>query len=236
MTFGTEFWSAISGAVVGGLIALFVQLIALRAAKNERIAEKQERNETLGHSIMFKVMRIHSNLFNLHLHLEESFSAADPRSHNEPFSFILPLANSPADVHFTADEMSLVLSLKNPSLTGSLMSLDVIHNSLIDIFETYANMRNDIMRIMPAEMEGNVGSSNFTQKEWKVVRPKMVMMNQLLTDARARAKIDYDDSKSAVDGLLKAINEKLRLELKVEFIAEKLNQLNKATKQPPEAG
>jgi len=165
MTLGTEFWSAIGGAVVGGLIALIIQLIALRAAKNERIAEKRERNETLGHSIMFKMMRIHSNLYNLHLHLEESYSAVDPRLHNEPYSFILPLAGSPADVHFTASEMSLVLSLKNPSLTDNIMSLDVIHNNLIDIFETYAGLRNDIQTMMPAEMEGNVGKSKFTQEE-----------------------------------------------------------------------
>lgn len=236
MAFGTEFWSAISGAMVGGLIALLIQLIALRAAINERNEEKKERNKALAHSIVFKVMRIHSNLYNLHLHLEESFSAADPQSHDEPFSFVLPLASSPADVHFTADEMSLVLSLKNPSLTDKLMSLDVIHNNLIDIFETYAGMRNDIQTMMPAEMEGEVGTSKLTEKEWLVVRPRMVMMNKLLTDTRGRAKTDYDDSRKAVDDLLKTINEKLGLELKVEVKAEKLDLLAKATTHSQEAG
>ena len=64
----------------------------------------------------------------------------------------------------------------------------------------------------------------------------MVVMNQLLADARTRAKIDYDDSKKAFDDLFKALNEKLGLKLKVEFKAEKHDRLANATKQPQENG
>jgi hypothetical protein len=225
MTFGSEFWAAISGAVVAGVIALGIQLIALRAAKKERLAERKERKEAVGHSIMFKAMRIHSNLYNLHLHLEESFSAVDPGLHSEPFTFVLPLANAPDDVHFSPEEMSLIVSFNKPDLTDRLMSLDVIHNSLIDIFETYAALRNDIQSLMPAQMNGNVGESSFTHEEWLVVRPRMVTMNQVLTGARERAKVDYEDSRKAVRELLTELNEQLGLNLRLQFKAEKLAAL-----------
>ena len=32
----TEFWSAIAGAIVGGLIALVIQIVTLRASKKQR--------------------------------------------------------------------------------------------------------------------------------------------------------------------------------------------------------
>ena len=234
MTLGTEFWSAISGAVVGGLIALAIQLVAIRAAKNERTAAKMETREVLAHSILFKVTRINTNLFNLHLHLEESFAAVDPSSHSDPCFFVRPLAGLPAHVHFSAEEMSLALSFKDPELTNKLISLDVIHNYLIDIFEIYNGRRFDMLDNMPAEMDGNVGNFSFTEEEWMRVHPKIVVMNQLLADARIRAKMDYDVSKKATVDLHKAINEKLELKLEMEFKAEKLAALVEATKEPAE--
>jgi hypothetical protein len=110
-------------------------------------------------------------------------------------------------------------------LTDRLMSLDVIHNSLIDIFETYAALRNDIQSLMPAQMNGNVGESSFTHEEWLVVRPRMVTMNQVLTGARERAKVDYEDSRKAVRELLTELNEQLGLNLRLQFKAEKLAAL-----------
>ena len=227
MTFGTEFWSAICGAVVGGVIALCIQLIALRAAKMERNEQKKERRDALGHSIVFKVMRIHSNFYQLHFHLEEAFASVDSQSHGEPWSFVLPLANTPDDVHFSPDEMSLILSFGSPELTDSLMSLDVVHNSLIDIFETYAGMRADILPLMPAEMVGGVGKSTLTKEQLKVARPRMVMMNRLISDTRGRAEVDYLESKKAVQDLFKSLNDKLGLKIKLEINADKLDKLDK---------
>ncbi len=225
MTLGTEFWSAISGAVVGGMIALGIQLITLRASKRERYEVKQERKEALGQSILFKLVRIQSNLYDLHLHLEESFATANPQLLNEPWRFVLPLANFPADVHFSPEEISLVLSFKEPELTDSLMSLDAIHNSLIAIIVKYAGIRNDFQTSMPAEMDGNVGSSYLTKEELQVVRPRMVIMNQIITNARERAKMDYQESRKTSDYVLKSLNDNLGLELKIEFKPEKLAKL-----------
>lgn len=43
----SEFWAAIAGAVVGGVISLSVQMVALHAAKSERLEERKERHSRI---------------------------------------------------------------------------------------------------------------------------------------------------------------------------------------------
>lgn len=226
MNFGTEFWSAICGAVVGGVIALGIQLLTLFAAKKERDEIKEERKTALYHSLLFKLSRIHSNLFDLHLHLEESYAQPNIQMPTEPWTFVLPIANFPDYVHFSPDEMSLILSLNKPELTDSFMSLDMLHNSLVEIFKKYSDMRNDFQNFIPTEMDGNVGTSQFTADEFKVVRPRMVIMNRLLSDVREMAQKDYLESKKAIRDVPEALNKLLGLKLKIELKREKLARLD----------
>lgn len=226
MNFGTEFWSAICGAVVGGVIALGIQLLTLFAAKKERDEIKEERKTALYHSLVFKISRIHSNLFDLHLHLEESYVQSNIQRTTEPWTFVLPIANFPDCVHFSSDEISLILSLNKPDLTDSLISIDMLHNSSFEIFKNYTVMRNDFQNFIPTEMDGNVGTSQFTADEFKVVRPRMVIMNQLLSDVREMAQKGYLESRKAIRDVPESLNKLLGLELKIELKREKLARLN----------
>jgi hypothetical protein len=215
--FNSEFWAAITGAVVGGVISLGIQLVALNAAKQERREERQERRVALSRSLMYKLMRITSDLHNLHQHVEESYAAAPSEAHGEPFLFVLPLANHPEYVHFSEQEVSLVMSFKDDDLLDQLMSLDVVHNGLIDVFKTYQIMRNELLEKMPAQMNGNVGTTTLNESEMLVVRPRMVAINILLEQARARAKGDYLDARSTLEKLHKAMTVKLGVFGKLQF-------------------
>ena len=53
----TEFWSAIFGAIVGGVIAFFIRWITLREARQQREAEHRRSQQALGHALLFKVLR-----------------------------------------------------------------------------------------------------------------------------------------------------------------------------------
>lgn len=213
----SEFWAAIVGAVVGGLISLGIQMIALSATKKERELERKNISASQGRSLLFKVMRIHSDLDGLFHHIEDSFSAARPEVHHEPFTFVLPLANFPEYVHFNESEISLVMTFKNDNLLNSLMSLDVIHNSLIETFRTYNAMRSELTRNMPAEMSGNVGTTTLTREAMLALRPKMVEANMLLTSIRARAKLDYDESQSTLIVLHRDLAKHLSFTGKLDF-------------------
>ena len=215
--FNSEFWAAIAGAVVGGVISLCIQMVALNAAKNERREGRRESRAALGRSLMYKLMRTTSDLHNLHQHVEESYAAAPSETHNEPFLFVLPLANHPEYVHFSEQEVSLVMSFKDDDLLDQLMSLDVVHNGLIDVFKTYQVMRNELLEKMPAQMSGNIGTTTLNQSEMLVVRPRMVAINMLLEQARARAKVDYSDARSTLVRLHKALTVELGFIGKLQF-------------------
>jgi hypothetical protein len=213
----SEFWAAIVGAIVGGLISLGIQLIALHAAKKERQLERKDVRASQGRSVLFKVMRIHSDLDGLYHHIEDSYSAVSPAVHQEPFTFVQQLANFPEYVHFNESEISLVMTFKDDNLLNSLMSLDVVHNSMIEIFRTYNAMRSSLTENMPAEMSGYVGTSTLDKKQMLILRPKMVEANMLLTSIRARAKNDYDQSRSTLVALHKALAKHLDLTGNLEF-------------------
>jgi hypothetical protein len=215
--FNSEFWAAIAGAVVGGVISLCIQMVALNAAKNERREERQESRAALGRSLMYKLMRIASDLHNLHQHVEESYAAVPSEAHNDPFTFILPLANHPEYVHFSEQEVSLVMSFKDDDLLDELMSLDVVHNGLIDVFKTYQVMRNELLEKMPAQMKGNIGTTKLNESEMLFVRPRMVAINMLLEQARTRAKGDYSDARSTLVKLHKALTVELGFAGKLQF-------------------
>lgn len=84
----TELWSAIVGAIVGGLIALSAQLLALRAERKHRTEDYNRVQQGLAASLLFKMMRIHANYGGVHQYIEECFTeAANKGMQNEPWRF-----------------------------------------------------------------------------------------------------------------------------------------------------
>ena len=129
----TEFWSAITGAFVGGLIAYLVQVTALREGRRLRDEDHKMMQEALGRALLIKMMRAYSNFHGIHQHIEDSFAEAARRGFEAEPSFIVqPLANTPDPVHFSSEEMGMLLGLKDYDVFNLVLSMDVIHNSLID--------------------------------------------------------------------------------------------------------
>lgn len=128
--FGGEFWAAIAGAIVGGLIALVIQLVALWAAKAERKEDHNERRRALGYALLFKMIQIYSNLRQLRDHLAGAYERGLEDGLEEPWQFVMPIVNVPDRVEFSTDEMSMLLSLGNDDVFNDLASLDQVHNSL----------------------------------------------------------------------------------------------------------
>jgi len=110
----SEFWSAVVGAAVGGLIAYVVQKVALIEARNQRKEDARNIQTALANSLLFKMIRIHSDMYGISRHIESCFEDAKKRKFDgEPWQFFLPLANPPDPIHFSSDEMGMLLALKN---------------------------------------------------------------------------------------------------------------------------
>ena len=216
-----EFWAAIAGAVVGaivgGLIAYLIQLKALSAASAERAKELQERQKALGYALLFKMVRIHSTLTHLKSHMDESLGKLKEEEHTggEPWQVTLPIANLTGEVNFSTEEMALLLSLKEDDMFNSMASFDMIHNSTIELFRTYADKRESLLAIMPASMNGMVGSTALSQEQMLFIRPKMVEANHLILSMNQRCLQDAQESGEILEKLNAILNDKLNLAVSV---------------------
>ncbi len=205
-----NFWSAIAGAVVGGLIAFGIQLITLRAAATQRKEEAAERRSGIAHSLLFKMVKIHSNLSGYKGHIAESKDRAKKEGHDgDLWQFVLPIANPPEKVHFTPDEMALLLSLKNDDLFNVMMSMDAVHNSSIDAFNSFSASRRQLTAMLPASMEGDVGTTVLSGDDALFVKPKIAELNSLLEQIVGRCDNDEKEALRALLRLGGELSEKL---------------------------
>ena len=213
----TEFWAAIAGAVVGGFIAYAVQMKALREARKQRDEDHKQLQQALANALLFKMARIYSNFYGLHRHIEDSFAEAAQRGlKGEPWQFVRPLANPPDPVHFSSEEMGMVLGLKNDDVFNLVLPMDVIHNSLIDGVKVLnAERRALTERLKADEAEGAVLSGTLDKDQELALRPQMIDVNSLIVSIRADAKRGFEESDQALNGLQKVFQDKLGLGHKV---------------------
>ena len=105
-----DFWSgtygAIVGSIVGGLIALAGQWVTIRDVRRTRAEDRRMEQQALGHSILFKVMRIHSNFVQIDNHWKECAKIASASvSPPEIWQYLLPLANLPEKIKLENREL-----------------------------------------------------------------------------------------------------------------------------------
>ena len=218
----TEFWSAIAGAivgaVVGGTIAYMVQVRALREARMQRDEDHKRLQQALGHAVLFKMVRIHSNFYGFHRHFEDCFAKAARRgSKDEPWRFVLPLANPPDPVHFSSEEMGMLLALKNDDMFNLVLPMDVIHNSLNDAAKVLNTERAALTeRLQVDEAEGAAFSSTLDKDQTLALRPRMINVNSLIESIRADAKRGFEESGEALDRLQEVFRDRLGLAYKLK--------------------
>lgn len=214
----TEFWSAIVGAVVGGLIAYAVQTQALREGRKLRDEDHKRVEHALGYSLLFKMMRIYSDFYGIHEHIESCFQkAARDKFEGAPWQFFLPLANPPEPVHFSSEEMGMLLALKHDDVFNSVLSMDFIHNSLIDAIKVLNTERRALTEQLKAdEATSTLVGGVLNKQQMLALQPRMIEVNGLIEDIRARAKMDFEESHNVLGGLHKVLTEKLGLGVKLE--------------------
>lgn len=222
LSMSSDFWAAIVGAVVGsvvaGLIAYLIQQQVLKASAKQHEEEAKERRQALGHALLFKMIRIHTDLGLMRMHLDECLGKLETKEHAgmEPWQVVLPIVNPAETVHFSTDEMALLLSLKDNDLFNDLSSFDVIHNSTIELFRAHASQRAALFEMLhPSSMDGMIGETTLTKEQFMRVRPSMLQINALLNDMHKRCTGDAEQAWDVLQRLVTILNEKLELGVSV---------------------
>ena len=71
-----EFWSGVIGTVVGGGITFLAQSRGFREQRKQRAEDRLRGQLGLAYSMFFKMMRIHSDFYGVHRHIEDCFEKA----------------------------------------------------------------------------------------------------------------------------------------------------------------
>lgn len=192
----SEFWAAVVGAIVGsvtgGLIAWLLQL-----SQDRR--QTRERNQALARSLIFKLIRIHSDLQGFKTHVAEC--EADAKRDGLPVGWqsLRAIGNLPDRISFTPEEMSYLLSLKDYVLFDKVLSLDVVHSSTIGIFELYKERRLTLTDMLSATMKGLVGTTELNASQKAFFDPKAAELDLLVSDIRVRVEQDAKESREALE-------------------------------------
>ncbi|KPL68301.1 hypothetical protein SZ64_09325 [Erythrobacter sp. SG61-1L] len=171
-----EFWAAVVGAVIGALAGGGVTW-SLQHFQGK--ADKAERDKGLARSLIFKLMRISTDLDGFRKHVAECEERATETKLAVGWQSLRAIANGPDKVAFTSDEMGYLLGLGDFSLFNRVLSLDAIHASSVDIFSLYANRRLELTNMLPAQMNGMVGEVALNDNAYAVVAPRMAELDDL---------------------------------------------------------
>jgi len=210
-----EFWAAVVGAIVGsisgGLIAWLLQLSQDRRQTNDR-------NKSLARSLIFKLIRIYSDLRAFKTHVDQCDATAKQDQLPMGWQSLRAIGNLPDPVVFTPEEMGYLLSLKNYKLFDKVLSLDVIHSSTLRIFELYKDRRMALTDTLSATMIGSVGTTTLNDMQKALLDPKAAELDILISDIRSRVHRDAKDSRATLEETNSAIAATLGTALELEFI------------------
>jgi hypothetical protein len=221
----TEFWSAIAGAFVGGLIALALQYLSLREGRRERQEERKQRQKAHANALLFKMMRVHSNCLSIFKYIEEALATGiNSESEVEAWEVVRGLANVPEAVHFSSDEMSTLLAMGDHDVFNRVIEQDTLHNSLLDTVRLYTRKREQLSERfadvcdLDTEAGAHLGGA-VKIEDAKKIRPLMVEVNHLINDLRKSASMYSEESLSALGRLHKIFRDKLELPYTLEIKA-----------------
>lgn len=115
----------------------------------------------------------------------------------------------------------MLLSLKDDDVFNSVVSMDVIHNSLSGAVQLLTTERKALSeRLKADEADGVVLSGVADRDQFLALRPRMIEVNSLSEQIRAEAKRSFEESSEALDRLTGLLREKLGLAYKLVPKAE----------------
>jgi len=214
----TEFWAAIVGVLAGGLVILLVQMLIFLVAARERRAQALSRRKAIAHALVFKITRIHSHLNAFNKHVKSSFERAtsDGRGHLPPWQIVLPLVTMPERVHFSADEMGMLLGLGDGKLFNQIVAMDEFHNSTIDVFQLVSGRRLELTSMMAVTgIAGDVGAVDLTLEQLRAFAPRMLELNSMIEALRPACEEDEKAARQVLTRLQQVLRSKLGMPYKV---------------------
>jgi hypothetical protein len=141
-----------------------------------------------------------------------------------------PLANPPPPVHVTSDELGMLLALKDNEVFNSVVSMDQIHNGLLDTMRAYTIHRQRLAERLPTatNVEGSRLTSYLTGEQKLALAPYLIDTNSLVEQLQKQAAEGVQDAQKALESLQHLLRNRLGLMTSFEFNPRKTQAMSGA--------
>jgi hypothetical protein len=213
-------WASAGGVLFGAAISASVSFVLQRSsfaeARRQKDKDRSEIRKVYALSLVFKMIRISSDLNNLGKSVRESIELGrknDPQA--RLFQFVPPTIPLPDKVRFSPDEMAWVLSVNN-RLFNEMAPLDELHTNTVAIFELYNTKRDNLLEKLGAQMEGTIGTTFLTPEQKRWFDPRAVELDQLVEVMVQRSLRDSQGCWQAFEQLTAAVSKEFNMNLSFE--------------------
>lgn len=192
--FGSEFWSAIAGAVVGGAISYAVQWQALKHDRNLRDKEAADLKEAVALRLLMNLQVMYNNLNSIASHVDRALQSAEEKGW-EVWNALPPIPNLPRHVELSPEELMMLLQARQAPLFNRVRDIEMVHHALIESLKVYLTVRTELGRKMGAEMDGKIGTSRLSSDDLIRLGPLIADVSGLAQSIAETARDDADDAK-----------------------------------------
>lgn len=208
--------SVLFGAAISAAVSFVLQRGSFKEARQQKEKDRREVRKALALSLVFKMIRISSDLNNLGKSIFESMERAKKDGlAGMPFQVVAPTHPLPDPVRFSPDEMAWVLSVDN-NLFNEMGPLDELHSSTVAIFDLYNTKRGQLLDRLGAEMKGMVGTTTMTNEHRLWFEPRAAELNQLVDVMIQRSQRDTKEAWTAFDKLTAVVSKEFDMNLRFE--------------------
>lgn len=211
-----EFWAAIIGAVVGGLIAGLTQWAFARS-------QRKQQERALATSLLLKLGKLTATLMVTKQHVDDCFTeAGEVGPDTQPWQMLIPIANLANPIHFTSDEMSLLLSQGNDKIFHSVLGLDDRHNDIITLMRSFQEKRAEIERRLEPHriidrVDGDRIDIRYPRDVMLALSPYFIDLNSIVGHLREQLPKDVATAREATERAQTLLKNRLGLKFKLQI-------------------
>jgi hypothetical protein len=165
--------------------------------------------------------RIYSNFYGVDRYFKDALRKREHEPDLQPWQVVEPLINAPGPMHFSSDEMGMLLSLRDDDIFNGISEMDELHNALMEGIAFLSRERRaltDILKTTTQSIEGRQVAGIIPENQLRPLRPTMLEVNSLIESLRANAENHVRAAGPLLQSLADLLKRKLDLRYKLEVV------------------
>lgn len=221
-TLGSEFWIGLIGVIIGALlsggISFFLQLESFKREQKRLSKKNFEEKKVLALGVVFKLRRIHSDIYNVHRHFDYCVNKADPESLSDHWSYMMPWIRPWNKFSFSTGEVVLIFKKDNNRIVNDLLDIQYLHQNIGNDLIEYRKLHEKLEEAMPrSETKGTTSISELSEQERLKLFPSMVKANSLVVGLHENIEQHSKQTQNLLDETLNQLKKHYQLSFDIEY-------------------